>query len=460
MQESITQLSRRRVIRLHAYFWLLLLGWTATFSGFSWWQVRHFQSVSMELAEAEAQANFNKDQAFRHWATLHGGVYVPATRETPPNPYLDHIEERDISTPSGRELTLMNPAYMLRQLNEQFGDMFGVRGNITSLDPLRTENAPDAWERAALHAFGAGVTEVQEITWLDGEPHLRYMAPMYVETGCLQCHDHQSYQVGNVLGGVSVALPLASYIEYEQAGILRTLSGLGIIWTLGSIGLIISSRRLRADARRQLEAHQAINKLNEGLERSLEQTIEAIAATIETRDPYTAGHQRRTAIIACAIAQELGLDDERIRGLRVAANIHDIGKNSIPAELLSRPARLTPAEFELIKVHPESGYDIVRGIDFPWPVAEIVRQHHERIDGSGYPHGLRGDEILLESRILAVADVVEAITSHRPYRPALDMAVAVAELREYRGTRYDPAVVDAFLRLLDSGRLPDLELDS
>ena len=192
-------------------------------------------------------------------------------------------------------------------------------------------------------------------------------------------------------------------------------------------------------------------------ERSLEQTIEAIAATIEVRDPYTAGHQRRTTAIARAIGEELGLDADRLRGLHVAGSIHDIGKISIPVELLSRPGKLAPAEFALIKGHPESGHDIISGIDFPWPVAAIVRQHHERLDGSGYPDGLSGDAILQESRILAVADVVEAIASHRPYRPALGLEAAMAELREQRGTLYDPEVVDACLRLAEEQRLPGFD---
>ncbi|AGA31886.1 Response regulator containing a CheY-like receiver domain and an HD-GYP domain [Thioalkalivibrio nitratireducens DSM 14787] len=190
------------------------------------------------------------------------------------------------------------------------------------------------------------------------------------------------------------------------------------------------------------------------LEHSLERTIEAMAATIEVRDPYTAGHQQRTTRIADAIAAELGLDPERRKGLHVASSIHDIGKISVPVEILAKPGRLSEPEFELIKGHAELGYEILKGIDFPWPVATIVRQHHERRDGSGYPDGLRGDAILLESQILAVADVVEAIHSHRPYRPGLGLEVALAELQENRGRLYAPQVVDACLRLAAEDRLP------
>jgi response regulator RpfG family c-di-GMP phosphodiesterase len=202
-----------------------------------------------------------------------------------------------------------------------------------------------------------------------------------------------------------------------------------------------------------LQAQEENLKNRYALERSLEQTIEAIAATIEVRDPYTAGHQRRTTRIAVAIGQEMGLDADRLKGLQVAGTIHDIGKISVPVEILSRPGKLSDLEFNVIKHHSEAGHDIVQGIDFPWPVAQIIRQHHERMDGAGYPDGLRGEAILLESRILAVADVVEAISSHRPYRPGLGVGVAIEELKRQRGGSYDADAVDSALRLYESGEL-------
>jgi putative nucleotidyltransferase with HDIG domain len=172
------------------------------------------------------------------------------------------------------------------------------------------------------------------------------------------------------------------------------------------------------------------------------------------RDPYTAGHQERVTQLACAIGQELGLSEDRLEGLRVAGILHDVGKVSVPAEILSKPTILTPTEFGLVKIHPESGYEILRAIHFPWPVADIVLQHHERMDGSGYPKGLRGDAILLEARILGVADVVEAIVSHRPYRPARPMAAAVEDVVRAAGTLYDKEVVTACKRLFERGALP------
>jgi len=187
------------------------------------------------------------------------------------------------------------------------------------------------------------------------------------------------------------------------------------------------------------------------LRKSLEGTIKAVVLTTEIRDPYTAGHQERVARLACAIAEKMGLGEETVKGLRVAGLLHDVGKVSVPAEILSKPARLTPAEFNLIKAHPQTGYEILKGIDFPWPAAEIVLEHHERLDGSGYPRGLTGEAILPMAKILAVADVVEAMSSHRPYRPALGVDKALGELEAGAGTLYDREVVKVCLQLFQEG---------
>lgn len=183
------------------------------------------------------------------------------------------------------------------------------------------------------------------------------------------------------------------------------------------------------------------------LEQLLLQTIEAIAATVEARDPYTAGHQQRVAVLARAIARELGISEDKLHGLYLAASIHDLGKIRIPAEILSKPGKLNQVEFELIKTHPQAGYDIIKDLQFPWSIAQMVLQHHERLNGSGYPQGLKAEQILLEARILAVADVVEAMSSHRPYRPGLGLDSALEEIARQRGVLYDPAVVDSCIAL-------------
>ncbi|MGD0278873.1 MAG: PAS domain S-box protein [Smithella sp.] len=194
------------------------------------------------------------------------------------------------------------------------------------------------------------------------------------------------------------------------------------------------------------ERKQAKDTLNLSLmkiRQALGATVQAISFLIETKDPYTAGHQRRVADLARSIATEMGMTTDQIDGIRMAAIIHDIGKISIPAEILSTPRKLTDIEFSLIKTHPQSGYDILKDIEFPWPIARMVLEHHERMNGSGYPNGIKGDQTLLESRILSVADVVEAMSSHRPYRPSLGIDAALDEITTNKGILYDQAVVDA-----------------
>jgi putative nucleotidyltransferase with HDIG domain len=207
-------------------------------------------------------------------------------------------------------------------------------------------------------------------------------------------------------------------------------------------------------------ANEALSQGQKQYRRMLEQTIQAIAMTIEKRDPYTAGHQVRVAHLATAIAERLDMPAEQLEGLRLGGMIHDIGKIYLPAEILNRPGRLTEAEFALVKTHSEVGRQIVSDVEFPWPVAAMIHQHHERPDGSGYPQGLKDGEIIIEARILAVADVVEAMASHRPYRPAIGMDKALAEIRAGAGRLYDREIVDACLQLFEHQgyRLPEARL--
>jgi PAS domain S-box-containing protein/putative nucleotidyltransferase with HDIG domain len=199
----------------------------------------------------------------------------------------------------------------------------------------------------------------------------------------------------------------------------------------------------------RIKAAKEIQKSLDRWRKALEGIIHAMALTLEMRDPYTAGHQQRVASLVTAIGRKMGFSDEQIQGVRLAAMIHDIGKISVPAEILSKPGVITEIEFHLIKTHAKVGYDILKGIEFPWPIAQMVFQHHERIDGQGYPQGLSDKEILLEAKILGVADVVEAMASHRPYRPSLGIKRALDEISSNRGVLYDPQVVDACLSIFE-----------
>lgn len=207
----------------------------------------------------------------------------------------------------------------------------------------------------------------------------------------------------------------------------------------GIVALHTRTERYRAES----EVKSSLDKLR----KALGGIIQILEQTVEIRDPYTAGHQRRVSDLARVIATEMNLSSDRIDGIRIASIIHDIGKIYVPAEILSKPRRLSQIEFNLIKTHSQVGYDVLKTIDFPWPVARIVLQHHERINGSGYPNGLMGDEIMQEARILGVADVVEAMASHRPYRPALGVDAALREIDNNKGVLYEKDVVEACIRV-------------
>ncbi len=207
------------------------------------------------------------------------------------------------------------------------------------------------------------------------------------------------------------------------------------------------NKQMKQELVERKNMEEELKKSFKMLRKTMEGVVHAMSIVVEARDPYTAGHQRRVAMLACAIGKEMGLPIDEVEGIRVACLLHDVGKITIPIEILSKPGRLTETEFSFIKKHPQVGFDILKGIEFPWEVAEIVHQHHERIDGSGYPGGLQRDGILMEAKILGVADVVEAMSSHRPYRPARGVDKALGEILKNRGVIYDPDIVNTCIKL-------------
>jgi len=271
---------------------------------------------------------------------------------------------------------------------------------------------------------------------------------------------HGAASKEDLLGHLSVFIPPESFESFVVQLLAiadgeTSYEGTGIDQRLDGSKMHVSVRWIAAPGCEETLSRVLVSKIDitavveagTALQAALEGTVEAIGLTTEMRDPYTAGHQRRTTALAVAIAEALGLEEDVIDGLRAAGQMHDIGKMAIPAEILSKPSELTEIELSLIRDHPRVAYDILVSVDFPWPVAEIVLQHHERLDGTGYPNGLSGDEIRIEARILAVSDTVEAMASHRPYRPALGVEAALDEIEKHRGSSYDPAVVEACVRL-------------
>jgi len=316
----------------------------------------------------------------------------------------------------------------------------------------------EKWLSTILKSIGDGVIAT------DREGRITFMNPLaekmtgWFQEEALGCPLGQVFRIKNESRGKEQRIPLEKILREEPAGwpgeaMLISKEGrlhpvdprLEPIRDTG--GAITGAVLAFTDISQRKKAEEELKKSWEQQKAIMEGTVRAMAFTIETRDPYTAGHQRRVTKLAFAIGKRLKLSADRMEGLRLSGELHDVGKIHVPAEILSKPGEISEAEHNIIKTHPQVGHDILKTIEFPWPVAQIVLQHHERWDGSGYPFGLRGEEILLEARILAVADVIEAMATHRPYRPALSIEEALEEVRKNRAKLYDPRVVDACLQV-------------
>jgi len=288
--------------------------------------------------------------------------------------------------------------------------------------------------KAFLKSFGLTETQAKEKTCYEVTHRQSYP--------CKPPHDICPLEIANETGKPSVV----EHVHFGKKGeaINVEISAFPVKDKTGKVKQIIHVSRDITD-RKKVE--EQLKDALQSLRKALGGTIEVIALTVEMKDPFTAGHQKRVANLARAIATEMKLPPEQIDGIRIAGAIHDIGKISVPSEILSKPSQLSTIEFEIIRNHPSAGYQILKEIDFPWPVAKIILQHHERINGSGYPAGITGKDIVLEAKVLAVADVVEAMASHRPYRPALAINKALKEVSQNKGTLYDEQAVNACLRL-------------
>jgi len=328
---------------------------------------------------------------------------------------------RDITDRRRMEDELRNSAQKYRTILEDMNDMYyelDLKGNMTFFN------------KALLSLTARSPEELQGMNFRD------YMSSEGSEDA-LKIFG-EIYKTGKPRLFVNEIVTKTGEVKYfeSQAGLLLDENKQPIGFR--GIARDITDRKKAQDERDQVLAR---------LRKTLGTMIQAMSAAVEARDPYTSGHQRRVAALARSIAAEMNLSRDQIEGIRMAASIHDMGKISIPAEILSMPRKLSKLEFDLVKTHSQAGHDIIKDIDFPWPIANIILQHHERIDGSGYPHGLRGDNILLEARILAVADVVEAMASYRPYRPALGLDTALEEITRNKNILYDGEVVEACLKI-------------
>ncbi len=333
--------------RLRVLFLLMALFWTLLIGVFAWWSYRQSYAATLAIASGWARYSYTKDVVFRQWAALHGGVYVPVTPETPPNPYLEHLPERDVVTPSGKKLTLMNPAYITRQVHELGQKRDGLQGHITSLRPIRSQNAPDEWEKKALLAFERGENEVLSLDPIGNETHLRLMRPLTIEVACLKCHAQQGYQVGDIRGGISSSVPWGPLQERLQAQLRGSVLGSGGIWSLGALGLCLVWWRLRRDLSHRMRVGKQQAELDEQL-KIINQELQDFAYVVshDLKAPLRA--IRNLADWLCADYQDR-LDEPGRESLRLLSSRVDRMRNLIDGVL--QYSRVGRTEQRVMPVH-------------------------------------------------------------------------------------------------------------
>jgi len=385
------------------------------------------------IAIQKAKTSVNKDLAYRTWVASHGGVYVPVTKRTPPNPYLANIKNRDFKV-KGQNYTLMNPAYTLTQMMKDYTKLYGVQTHITSKKLLNPKNKPDEWETYALENIENTRKQYYEISNINNKKYLRLINPFVTKKTCLKCHAFQGYKVGDIRGGVSVSIPMDQlYKDAFSNSVLESLL-FGIIWILGLFGIHIFKKRVTA----YLDEKEML----------YEQYIYGMVNIVEKRDTYTAGHSQRVAEYAKLIAKEMGFSEKECDILYKAGMLHDIGKIAIPDSVFLKPSKLLENEYALIKEHVVISYEMIKDLNIFDEIKEIVRDHHEHYDGSGYPRGLIGEETPMLAQILTLADAFDAMTTDRIYKGKKSIKEALQEISSLSGKQFNPQAVQATLRAL------------
>ena len=408
-----------------------IIVWSMLITTFLINDIFQHKNYAFELALHEARISIKKDLAVRSWVSSHGGVYVPITKRTPPNPYLKNLPDRDIETTKGLKLTLMNPAYTLSQIMRDYKQNYGIQGHITSKKLLNPKNKSDAWEQKGLDIIDKTRKPFYEKTEINNKNFVRYLDPLVTQQSCLKCHAFQGYKVGDIRGAVSVSIPMIEYENQALSHTLRSFFYLFTIWLVGIIAILWAYKKSLTYVKQEIKGY--------------EQHIYSLVDMIENRDSYTAGHSQRVAQYAVLIAKKMGYNQQKVNKLFRASMLHDIGKISTPDSILLKPGKLLKLEYNLIQEHVTSGYELLRKVDIFADLAEIVRHHHEHYDGSGYPQGLKGDKIPMLSQIMTVADAFDAMTTDRVYKGRKTIPVALEELQQLAGKQFHSEVVTAAL---------------
>ncbi|QOP46559.1 HD domain-containing phosphohydrolase [Sulfurimonas paralvinellae] len=415
--------------------------WTLLLLGILTIIIERTYTYAKYIAIQEAKTSVNKDLAYRSWVASHGGVYVPVDKKTQPNPYLSHIKERDF-TALGKKYTLMNPAYTLSQMMHDYTKLYGVKTHITSKKLLNPKNKPDEWETLALNEIERSRKQYYELNKINDEEYLRLMNPLVTKKSCLKCHAFQGYKVGDIRGGVSVSIPMRPLYKDALKSSLLVAALFFIIWLAGMLIIRYFIKKTYKYIDEQEEMY--------------EQYIYGLVNIVEKRDTYTAGHSSRVASYAALIAKEMGISQEQIHTLHRAGMLHDIGKIAIPDSVFLKPSRLMPEEYKLIQEHVIMSYEILNKIAIFDDIKEVVRDHHEHYDGSGYPRGLRGDETPILAQILTLADSFDAMTTDRIYKGRKSVAEALEEIEALSGKQFNPNIVQAALKALQGIKIQEV----
>ncbi|MFZ3136282.1 MAG: DUF3365 domain-containing protein [Thermodesulfovibrionales bacterium] len=368
--------------KIERYGLVLAVVWTIVIATSLVWHVVETKKMTLEEAQIQARATYEKDIVYRRWNAGHGGVYVPVTKETQPNPYLSDVPERDITTPSGKALTLMNPAYMTRQAHELEKRKLGVRGHITSLNPIRPENAPDPWETEALRAFGRGEAEINSVKEIEGKKYMRLMRPLITEKGCLRCHSKQGYHEGDIRGGISVSIPMEFFLAIERRQILTFALVYGLLWMVGLIGIGLGTQRLMRTERKRKRAEEALLERTAQLEEANKE-LEAFSYSVshDLRAPlrHISGFAKLLEKEAGATLNETNkeyLTTISDSAKRMDKLIDDLLTFSRIGRLETRKTRVNPKQ--LIQEVIDELQEEIKGRDLIWKIGELPHMYGDR----------------------------------------------------------------------------------